>query len=258
MIDALGRVQTVLIIGGTSTIGLATLRTLATRHALNNVVLGGRIGPALDAVAHELSSSLAPATVSVADVDLADPAGSLAMARTVFASAEFDVVILSAGVLHGNGKVTEDPSSGVDMATVNYVSQMAIGTVALEAMRRQGFGVLVVISSVAGERTRADNYAYGSTKAALDAWASGVADALAGGPVRVLVVRPGMVRTRMSAGLSEAPLTVDPDTVAEAVADNLLRGPTIVWVPGALRWVMAVLRHLPRPIFRRLSSRSRG
>lgn len=258
MIDSLGRVQKVLLIGGTSAIGVATLRSLAARHALDTVVLAGRAGSTLDAIAHELRSSLAPAAVSLAHVDLVDPAASIAMAREVCASTEFDVVILSAGVLCDNRTVAANPASGVDMATVNYLSQMAIGTIALQAMEKQGFGVLVVISSVAGERTRADNYAYGSTKAALDGWASGVADALANGPVRVLIVRPGMVRTRMSAGLPEAPFTVNPEVVAEAVANNLLRGPTVVWVPGALRWVMAVLRHLPRPVFRRLSARSRG
>ena len=258
MIDSLGRVQKVLVIGGTSAIGIATLRSLAARHALDTVVLVGRPGSALDAVAHELRNSLAPATVSVAHVDLVDPAASMAKAREVFASTEFDVVVLSAGVLFDNRAVAVDPASGVEMATVNYLSQMAIGTVALREMEKQGFGVLVVISSVAGERTRADNYVYGSTKAALDGWASGAADALANGPVRVLIVRPGMVRTRMSAGLPEAPLTVDADAVGEAVADNLLHGPTVVWVPGALRWVMAVLRHLPRPVFRLLSARSRG
>lgn len=258
MIDSLSRVQKVLLIGGTSTIGIATLRSLAARHALDTVVLAGRPGPALDAVAHDLRSSLAPATVSVAEVDLADSAASMVMARHVFAATEFDVVVLSAGVLCDNRTVAADPARGADMATVNYLSQMAIGAIAVQAMEKQGFGVLVVISSVAGERTRADNYAYGSTKAALDAWASGAADALADCPVRVLIVRPGMVRTRMSAGLPEAPLTVDANAVGEAVADNLLRGPTVVWVPGALRWVMAVLRHLPRPLFRRLVARTRG
>ena len=80
-----------------------------------------------------------------------------------------------------------------------------------------------------------------------------VADALADEPIRVLVVRPGMVRTRMSAGHKEAPLTCDPEDIADAVANNLLRGPATVWVPAPLRFMMSGLRHAPRPVFRRVS-----
>ena len=80
-----------------------------------------------------------------------------------------------------------------------------------------------------------------------------IADALADEPIRILVVRPGMVRTRMSAGHKEAPFTCDPEDVAEAVAKNLRGGPVTVWVPAQLRYMMSGLRHAPRPVFRRVS-----
>ena len=94
---------------------------------------------------------------------------------------------------------------------------------------------------------------YGAAKAGLDAWANGLADSVHGLPIRVLVVRPGMVRTKMSAGLPEAPFTCDPDVVGRAVLRRLNKGPALIWVPGKLRIVMSVLRHLPRFVFRRLS-----
>jgi decaprenylphospho-beta-D-erythro-pentofuranosid-2-ulose 2-reductase len=87
----------------------------------------------------------------------------------------------------------------------------------------------------------------------LDALAQGLADAASGAGVRVLVVRPGFVRTRMTAGLPAAPMAVAPAQVADATVRALAGRAHPVWVPGRLRYVFAVLRHLPRPIFRRLS-----
>ena len=82
-----------------------------------------------------------------------------------------------------------------------------------------------------------------------------VADALVGSGVRVLVVRPGKVRTRMSADSPDAPLTCDKEDVAAAVATHLTRGPTTIWVPAPLQFFMSGLRHLPRPVFRKVAER---
>ena len=120
------------------------------------------------------------------------------------------------------------------------------------SLQSQGHGSLVVMSSVAGERARRANFIYGSSKAGLDAFAQGLGDALHGTGVHVMVVRPGFVRTRMTAGLPEAPLATTPEAVATAVELGLRRRTETVWVPGTLRVVMAALRHLPRGVFRRL------
>jgi decaprenylphospho-beta-D-erythro-pentofuranosid-2-ulose 2-reductase len=124
--------------------------------------------------------------------------------------------------------------------------------VVADRLRRQGHGVLVVLSSVAGERVRAANFVYGATKAGLDAFAQGLGDSLAGSGARVLVVRPGFVRTKMTTGLAEAPFTTGPDAVADATIAGLRRGAHTVWSPPALRWVFMVLRHVPRPLWRRM------
>jgi NAD(P)-dependent dehydrogenase (short-subunit alcohol dehydrogenase family) len=119
-------------------------------------------------------------------------------------------------------------------------------------MRAQGHGRLVVFSSVAGVRVRRANYVYGSAKAGLDGFASGLADALHGSGVRLLLVRPGFVIGRMTEGMSPAPLSSTPAQVADAVADGLDRDRDVVWVPGALRPVFALLRLLPRAVWRRM------
>ena len=112
-----------------------------------------------------------------------------------------------------------------------------------------------MLSSVAGERVRADNVVYGSTKAGLDAFAQGLGDRLAGTGARVMVVRPGFVHTRMTEGMAAQPFSTTPEVVAEAVARGLARRQHTVWAPGMLRWVFAVMRHLPRPLWRIVSAR---
>ena len=147
-----------------------------------------------------------------------------------------------------------DPDQAIHLAEVNYVAGVSMGLRVTAKLRRQGHGTLVVLSSVAAERGRASNFVYGSSKAGLDTFAQGLGDALAGTGVRVLVVRPGFVRTRMTAGLAEAPFACDPDDVGRAVARALRSGAQTLWVPAALRPVMSGVRHLPRPIFRRLKA----
>ena len=105
---------------------------------------------------------------------------------------------------------------------------------------------------MAGERPRASNFVYGSTKAGMDAFYSGLADSLVGTGVSVLVVRPGFVRSKMTEGLPEAPLSTTPEAVAEAIVTGVRKGRHTVWVPGAMRFVMSGLRHTPRAVFRRL------
>jgi decaprenylphospho-beta-D-erythro-pentofuranosid-2-ulose 2-reductase len=120
------------------------------------------------------------------------------------------------------------------------------------ALQRQGHGALVALSSVAAERPRRSNFCYGSTKAGLDAFYTGLTEALRPCGIRVCVVRPGFVHTRMTAGLSPAPLSVTPEQVAEVIVDAVAHGHEQAWAPAPLRYVMSALRHLPRPLFRRL------
>ena len=252
MINGLGAIQSVMVVGGASEIGVAIVQRFAKKGRLQRVVLAGRPSERLEDAQRQLVRELGDVAVETAAMDL-ECIGTVAGAVEAAWKNGIDVVVLSAGVLPDPEQAAHDPKVAVHAAYVNYVGQMEAGTAALAAMHRQGHGSLMVISSVAAERPRKDNYVYGSTKAALDAWANGAADALAGSPIRVVVVRPGMVRTRMSAGMPEAPMTCDAEDVAKAAAKAALRGPATVWVPGKLRILMSVLRHLPRPVFRRLS-----
>ena len=129
---------------------------------------------------------------------------------------------------------------------------MSVLTLLAERMRVQGHGAIVVLSSVAGERARRANYPYGATKAGLDAFAQGLGDALRPAGVHVLVVRPGFVRTKMTADRPAAPLSTNADAVATDIVAGLRRRAHTVWSPPVLRFLFAVMRHLPRALWRRL------
>jgi decaprenylphospho-beta-D-erythro-pentofuranosid-2-ulose 2-reductase len=163
-----------------------------------------------------------------------------------------ELVILAVGVLGERGGLPENVPAAVGVLEVNVVGAGSLLLESVRALRERGHGTVVVLSSVAAERPRAANAVYCASKAGLDALAQGLSDALRGTGIGVMVVRPGFVRTRMTRGLPVPPLASDPQTVARLTVRGLRAGAQTVWVPAALRWVMLVLRLLPRPIFRRL------
>lgn len=145
-----------------------------------------------------------------------------------------------------------DPALATEIARVNYLGAVSVVSTVVERLRAQGHGIIVGLSSVAGERVRRSNFIYGSSKAGFDGYLQGLGEALAGSGVRVLVVRPGFVHSKMTAGLPPAVLAVTPDVVADAIVHGVATGRELIWVPPTLRWVMVGLRHLPKPVFRRL------
>ena len=249
MIDALGSVGSLLLVGGTSDIAVATAHRYLRERPLR-VVVAARDTPRRAAVADELRA--AGGLVEVVDFDADDAASPERMLAAATAGGDVDVALVAFGLLGDAERLRSDSAAVAELARVNYVAPTVVGTLLAEHMRRQGHGVIVALSSVAGERPRASNFVYGSTKAGLDAFYSGLADSLVGSGVSVLVVRPGFVRSKMTAGLPDAPLATTPEAVAEAIVAGVRRGRHTVWVPGAMRVVMSVLRHVPRPVFRRL------
>ncbi len=249
MIDALGSVGSLLLVGGTSDIAVATARRYLQERPLR-VVLAARDTPRRAAVADGLRA--AGATVQVVDFDANDPASPERMVAEAAAGGDIDVAVVAFGQLGEQERLSTDAEAAAALARVNYVAPVVVGTVLANRLREQGHGVIVALSSVAGERPRRSNYVYGSTKAGMDAFYSGLADELVGSGVSVLVVRPGFVRSKMTEGRPEAPLATTPEVVAEAIVTGVRKGRHTVWVPGVIRWVMSGLRHTPRAVFRRL------
>jgi decaprenylphospho-beta-D-erythro-pentofuranosid-2-ulose 2-reductase len=165
---------------------------------------------------------------------------------------DIDVAVVAFGQLGAQREFEDDPEAAADLVRVNYVGAVSVGLALARRMRAQGHGHLVVISSVAGERARAANFVYGSSKAGLDAFAQGLGDSLQGSGVRVTVIRPGFVHSRMTRGRKSTPFATTPRVVGELAVAGMRKGKHTVWTPGVLRYVFSVLRHMPRPIFRRL------
>jgi decaprenylphospho-beta-D-erythro-pentofuranosid-2-ulose 2-reductase len=250
MRDATGAVQSILVLGGTSDIGVAIARRLAAPRGAT-VVLAGRDPSAMEPAVAAVKAAGAGTVETLAfDADEVDSHDEVI--AKAFAERDFDVVVLAAGVLGDQDTAEADAREAVAILRTNFLGCASVALCVAQRMRRQGSGTLVVLSSVAGERVRRSNFVYGASKAGLDGFAQGLGDSLVGSGARVVIVRPGFVVSKMTAGRDPVPFSTTPDAVAEAVDGALRRGTEIVWVPAILRLVMAVLRHVPRVIFRRL------
>jgi decaprenylphospho-beta-D-erythro-pentofuranosid-2-ulose 2-reductase len=249
MIDSLGVPQSVLLLGGTSDIALATAERWIGLGT-GRVVLAARPSSRRDEAVGRLEG--AGAKVEALDFDAREPGTHTSLVEQARSGGDIDAALLAFGVLGDAEEAWQDVDRAVELAQVNYVGAVSCGVALAAAMREQGHGVIVALSSVAGERVRRSNFVYGSTKAGMDGFFLGLGEAVRGDGVRVVVVRPGFVHSKMTSGMDKAPMSVTPDQVAEAVVDAVAKGRELVWVPGPLRVVMSGLRHVPRPIFRKL------
>jgi decaprenylphospho-beta-D-erythro-pentofuranosid-2-ulose 2-reductase len=249
--DALGEVQSVLVLGGTSDIALATARKLVARRAAR-VVLAARKPEACDAAAVELRAAGA-SEIHVVAFDGTDFASHESFVDSTFDRfGDFDLVLVAFGVLGDQEQAEHDPAAALEIVQTNFSGTVSVTVPLAARLRRQGHGTLVLLSSVAGERVRRSNFVYGASKAGIDGYYQGLAAALAASGVHVLIVRPGFVHTKMTKGMKSAPLSVSADAVADAIVRGIAQGRDIVWVPPAMRYVMTVLRHVPTAVFRRL------
>jgi decaprenylphospho-beta-D-erythro-pentofuranosid-2-ulose 2-reductase len=248
--------RTALVLGGNSDIARATMRRLASTTAqagLDRVVLAVRDPAATRA---RLDAEPLPiADIVVEQWDALDAAAHRSLLRrSAAALGSIDLILCAVGRLgHGAG-IGAKPSEAAELITANFTAPATAITAAAHHLVEQGHGCLVVITSVAGLRARRSNYIYGSAKAGLDTFAQGLADSLVKTDVRVHIVRPGFVHTKMTTGLKAAPFSTDADTVAEAIAAAVVeRRSSIVHVPGALSPLFKLLRVLPRPLWRRVA-----
>lgn len=237
------------VFGGRSEIGVALARRLASGAT---VVLAARRPDELNAEVAAMRQAGAAAVHTVA-FDADDLAAHQRVVDAVVAEhGRIGTAVLAFGILGDQARAEQDPAHAAAIAHTDYVAQVSLLTVLAATMRAAGTGTLVAFSSVAGVRVRRANYVYGSAKAGLDGFCSGLTDALHGSGVHLLLVRPGFVIGRMTEGMTPAPLSSTPEQVAEAAARALAKGRSVVWVPARLAVLAAVLRILPRAVWRRL------
>lgn len=246
MFTDLGRPARILLLGGTSEIGLAIVAALKA-PADSQVLLAGRDEARLAAAGKELPFSATAIAFDALDLDK-----HKAVIDAVFAEGPVDLVIAATGVLTPQTDVDADPILGARMIEVNFTSHVTTVLDTVTHMKAQRQGTIVVLSSIAAVRPRKANFVYGAAKAGLDAFARGLTDALDGTGVRLLLVRPGFVIGRMTAGMPAAPLSSTPTQVGAAVAVALEGNASQVWVPRSLGVLATVLRMVPRSMWRRM------
>jgi decaprenylphospho-beta-D-erythro-pentofuranosid-2-ulose 2-reductase len=249
--DAFGHPQSVVILGGTSEIAREIVNILVAQRC-RTVVLGGRDPLALERTAHELGHSVANVATVNFDATSTDDVDKTVQRCFEAANEQVDLVVMAVGELGVQEADETDPRRIAQMMTVNAAWPSAALADVAARLQRQGHGRIVVLSSVAGFRVRRSNFVYGSAKAGLDGFALGLSEAVRGTGISVHVVRPGFVHTKMTAGRPAAPFAVGPDRVARDVVRGLERGETVIWSPGALRYVFSVFRLLPQALWRRL------
>jgi len=250
MNNAIHQPQTIVVLGGGSEIARAIVVALDSA-SLRTVVLGCRNTGTADV--EGLAAQLGGASVTARHFDAIDHGGHVDWVAAVVADhGDIDIVIQAFGQLGADA--ADDPLAAANLVDVNFAGAVSSGLAVADQLRKQGYGVLVSLSSVAGVRTRASNFVYGSTKAGLDAFTTGLGHALHGSGARVLTVRPGMVRTSMTEGMQEAPFTVDADEVAAATVNGLRKKKAVVWAPAKLQGVFGLLRVAPNAVWRKLDT----
>ena len=252
MKNGVGVAQNIVLFGGTSEIGQAILRRVVKPGAARLVLVSRDIDAANIAVA-DLVGQHTDLDVHHVRFDASDAASMKAVVDEVAGEiGDIDIAVVAQGLLNEGRDYYSDPSGLIDMANVNFTATMTLLYSLAGRMRSQGYGKIVLLSSVAGERVRRGNPAYGATKAGIDGFALALDHELEGSGASVLVVRPGFVTTKMTAGMSKVPFSTDAASVAKIVEQGIATEKKIVWAPGILKWMFAVLRMLPIAVWRRL------
>jgi short-subunit dehydrogenase len=241
----------VAFVGATRGMGRALARRLAERG--DALFLLGRNAEDLALAARDLEARGAPGPVGHGSLDLGRPAGfPEALDAADGALGRFDTLVVTGGLFGLQDELAADPVALEQLLHVNFTGTVVLCQMAAERMAARGGGTICAFSSVAGDRSRRSNYLYGASKAGLSAFLDGLGQAYAERGVRVVCARPGFVKTEMTAGLPVPPFAGEPDAVARTVLAAMSAGRPVVYAPGVWRWVMLIIRAIPRSILRRL------
>ncbi len=251
MNNAFGYPRTAVILGGNSDIAHATITALIP-HGLESVLLATRSVAALE---NRLKvQPLAVSNIHIAQWDANDHTAH----QQLFQNAQeligdIDLVLCAVGTLGHASGLEAEPDQIAELLRNNFTGPATALHEAARHLINQGHGTLIVLGSVAGLRPRSSNFVYGAAKAGLDAYTRGLQDATRDTPIRIHLIRPGFVRTKMTAGLRPAPFAVTVDEVAAAIANACVgQRRTTHHVPFLLGPFFGVFAFLPRRLWQRL------
>jgi short-subunit dehydrogenase len=239
-----------IIIGATSAIAQETAKCFA--QSGGDLFLVGRTEAKLRAIRDDLSMRAA-GRIETHVLDVADSERHPAMVDAALASlGGVDYVLIAHGTLPDQAECERSVTATLRALEVNFLSTASLLTLIANRLEEQGHGCIAVISSVAGDRGRGTNYVYGAAKGALTIFLQGLRNRLHPAGVAVVTVKPGFVDTPMTAALPKNALFASPERVGRAVYDAMVTGRDVVYVPWFWRPIMATLRQIPEPLFKRL------
>jgi decaprenylphospho-beta-D-erythro-pentofuranosid-2-ulose 2-reductase len=249
MKNGVGVPQNIVLFGGTSEIGQAVVSALLQPGVARLTLVARDV----DGAAAFGDSVEGDTEVEVVRFDGADHSSMAAVVEEVSAHGrDIDVAVIAHGVLAEGTDYYADPAAVHGVLAVNTTATAALLYAVAARMRAQGYGRIIVLSSVAGVRVRKGNPVYGASKAAVDSLALAIDHELEGTGVSILIVRPGFVVSKMTTGMKKAPFSSTPGAVARIVAKAANSGSTVVYAPSVLRWVFGIFRVLPQAVWRRL------
>ncbi|WP_454832609.1 SDR family oxidoreductase [Pseudoxanthomonas wuyuanensis] len=240
----------VLIIGAGSAIAEHYARLMAARGG--NLFLVARSQERLDTIAADLAQRtggrVATHVMDVNDLD----AHETMLDSAWSASGGIDTALIAHGTLPDQATCEGDVALALSEFSTNGTSTIALMARLAQRLQAQGSGTLAVVSSVAGDRGRASNYLYGSAKAAVSAYASGLRQRLHGSGINVLTIKPGFVDTPMTRDFRKGALWASPQRVAAGIAKAIDGGRAVVYLPGFWWPIMTIIKHIPEFVFRRI------
>ena len=236
MLNAFKNPGAVALIGAGSDIGQAIVRHLDTSatQQLRLVSRSGDVTPPIEG----------GSPIQIAG-DFASSEGRARIVESIFANGDLDVAIIAIGVLQGELS---------EILNINYTASVELLSAIADRMVVQRHGSILVISSFAAVRPRPGIFQYGSAKAGLDFFARGLAESVKGAGVKISVLRPGFVHTKMTKGLTAAPFSIDVEKAGACGAKTLESKKVVSYAPGILRLVASILIHLPQVIFNKISA----
>lgn len=241
----------VAFLGATKGMGRALARLMATRG--DRLVLLGRDANDLERSARDLEIFGAVRPVGTVFCDLLRPESfAPALDQAAAAMGGIDTVVVTAGLFAAQEELEGDAKKRVDLLTADFVNTIEFCEQTRTRLLANGGGTLCVFSSVAGERGRKPIVLYGAAKAGLSHYLEGIDHKFHAQGLRTVVVKPGFVKTGMTAGLKPPPFAGEPDAVAQTVLRAIDRGTPVVYAPPIWRWIMLVIRLLPRAVMRRI------
>lgn len=242
----------ILVIGATSSVAEECAKVWSLRG--DQLFLVGRNTEKLAAITKNIQSK-SSSIVDCFSMDINDIHGhQVLLDNALFVLKSIDVVLIAHGTLADQGLCEKDVDLTLSELKTNALSTIALLTILANYFESKGSGTIAVISSIAGDRVRAENYVYGSSKAMVTAFTSGLRQRLYKSNIAVTTVKPGLIDSPMTTDYNKNFLWMMPTYVGKKIVKGIDSGKYVIYVPGFWRLVITVFKLIPEVIFVRIAS----